>query len=86
MRKYKTKEVTVAQYVVVGVFCDGCGLKEPSPGYFTDVTIAVGEDVDGGGRDDLDFCDTCFLEVAKRLVFVGSTAELVTGEPREASK
>jgi hypothetical protein len=69
----------------VAVRCDGCGATEPYgvTSEFTHVTIGVGDTDDGGGWNELDFCNACLIARTPALAAAGSTAPLVVGYPED---
>lgn len=76
MKKYKEETELVSTYDTT--ICDGCGLDGPA--YFIEVIIMVNQSEEGGGIDEYDFCDPCFMERVDLFKAAGSTAFLVTGE------
>lgn len=85
MKRYEVQEKVTRQHVLVEEKCDGCGRTRAELGYYglIPVVIEINLDEEGGGRDELDYCDACLIERAAAFVAAGSRAEIVTGEPRE---
>ncbi|GAA2608462.1 hypothetical protein GCM10010399_44120 [Dactylosporangium fulvum] len=82
MRRYELQDVVVQREVEVGRTCNGCGVSADDAEYgLVEVVIEVNYGEESGGRDELDYCNPCLVELAPTLVAAGSTAELVTGSP-----
>lgn len=82
MRRYEVQDVTVQREVALPAECDGCGVSEDGTDYMVEVVIDVNLGEEGGGRNELHYCNDCLLARCSTLVAAGSTAELVTGLPQ----
>jgi hypothetical protein len=83
VRRYEVQDVVVQREVPLEATCDGCGVSEDDES-LVEVLLSVAEGGEGGAVDELHYCDACLVERSAAFVRVGSTAELVTGTPRES--
>lgn len=73
MKHYETATREFERYT--HTTCDGCGITGR---YFIEVRISVHDGEEGGGTNELDYCDDCLIERADILRAAGSTAALIT--------
>jgi hypothetical protein len=79
MKKYEEQQVSTTRTILVGEFCDWCGVEIPAPARFDarsfTLSFAKGQNFSEGGHDEgwavEDLCDGCIEKLRLLLLDAG---------------